>query len=103
MQNSEAHAEPLMFRGSVRAGSFTAQLFVELAVTPTTLEISAMGRSFRIERRYFEGLEETSILGVFKRGIRFRHCQPSQPSNIVFYPSINREVFRQTIHELGWS
>jgi len=88
MQNSESPAEPLSFRGSVRAGSFTAQLFVELTVTPTMLEISAMGRSFRIERTNFEGLEETSILGLFKRGLRFRHCQPNQPETIVFYPSL---------------
>ena len=103
MLNPEAHTESLSFRGSMRAGSFTAQLFVELTVTPTTLTISAMGRSFQIEREYFEGLDETSILGFFKRGIRFRHCQPSLPSTIIFYPSLSREVFRQRIHELGWS
>ncbi len=102
MLNPEAHSEPLTFRGSMRAGSFTAQLFVELTVTPTTLTISAMGCSFQIEREYFEGLDETSILRLFKRGIRFRHCQPSLQS-IIVYPSLSREVFRQRIHELGWS
>lgn len=87
----------------MRAGSFTAQLFVELTVTPKALTLSAMGRSYQIEREFFEGLEETSILGIFKRGIRFRHCQPSLPGTIIFYPSLNRDVFRQKIHELGWS
>ncbi len=103
MQDTESHSEPVMFRGSVRAGSYTAQLFVELSVTPTTLAIKTMDRSFQIERKHFLGLEETSILGIFKRGIRFHHSQPNQPNTIIFYSSINREVFRQRIHELGWS
>ncbi len=87
----------------MRAGSFTGQLFVELAVTPTTLALSASGRSFRVDRDNLQGLEETSILGIFKRGIRFRHCQPDLPDTIIFYPSINRVVFRQKLQELGWS
>jgi hypothetical protein len=87
----------------MRAGSFTAQLFVELSVTPTTLTLSASGRSFRLDRSHFQGLEETSILGIFKRGIRFRHSQPDLPDAIIFYPSINRDVFRQKLHEIGWS
>ena len=103
MANSEIQPEPLRFRGSIRAGSFTAQLFVELTVTPTTLTLSASGRSFRLDRKYLQGLEETSILGIFKRGIRFRHCQPDLPNTIIFYPSINRDVFRQKLHEIGWT
>ena len=87
----------------MRAGSFTGQLFVELAVTPTTLALSASGRSFRVDRDNLQGLEETSILGISKRGIRFRQCQPDLPDTIIFYPSINRVVFRQKLQELGWS
>ncbi len=103
MPNLETHPEPLTFRGSMQAGFFTAQLFVKLTVTPTALTLSAMGRSFHLDREHFESIEETSILGIFKRGIRFRHSQPNLPDTIIFYPSLNREVVRQKIHELGWS
>ncbi len=103
MLNPEPPVVPLTFRGSMRAGAFTAQLFVELAVTPQMLTLSAMGRSFRIERPHLLAIEETSILGILKRGIRFRHNQPDLPSTIIFYPSHSREFVRQRIHELGWS
>ncbi len=87
----------------MRVGFFTAQLFVTLTVTPTALTLSAMGRSFRLDREHLEGLEETSILGIFKRGVRFRHSQPGLPNTVIFYPSMNREVVRQKLHDLGWS
>ncbi len=103
MANSEAHSEPLKFGGSMRAGFFNAQLFVELSVTPSTLTLSAGGKSFRIDRDHFQGIEETSILEIFKRGIRFRHSQPALPDPIIFYPSIGREVLRHKLHELAWS
>lgn len=103
MANSEAPPEPLKFGGSMRAGFFTAQLIVELSVSPTTLTLSASGRSFRIDREHFQGIEETSILGIFKRGIRFRHSQPTLADPIIFYPSIGKAVLRQKLHELGWS
>ncbi len=102
MVNLETYPEPLTFCGSMRAGFFTAQLFVKLTVTPTTLTLSAMGRSFRLDREHFESIEETSILGIFKRGIRFRHSQPGLPSTIIFYPSLDRNVVRQQIQEIGW-
>ncbi|WP_417747273.1 hypothetical protein [Rosistilla oblonga] len=103
MTNLEPSPEALKFRGSMRAGSFTAQLFVELAVEPSSLTLSASMRSFRIDRENFEGLEETSILGIFKRGIRFRHSQPGLTNPIIFYPSMNRDAFRQHLQSIGWS
>lgn len=103
MANSQAHPEALKFGGSMRAGFFTAQLFVELSVTPTALTLSASGKSFRIDRDHFQGIEETSILGIFKRGIRFRHEQPALPDPIIFYPSIDREALRHKLRELAWS
>jgi hypothetical protein len=103
MSKLQTAPEPLSFGGSMRAGLFTAQLFVKLTVTPTALTLSAMGRSFRLDREHFAALEETSILGIFKRGIRFRHSQPDLPDPLIFYPSLNRKVFRQQIVELGWS
>lgn len=87
----------------MRAGSFTAQLFVELTVTPTVLTLSASGKSFRIDREHLHGLEETSLLRFFKRGIRFRHGQPNLPDPIIFYPSLQRDEFRRKLGELGWS
>lgn len=103
MANSDPPPVVLRYRGSMRAGAFTAQLLVELAATPTTLTLSAMGKSFQINRPQFQGLEETSILGIFKRGIRFRHHQADLPEPLIFYPSINRAVFCQQLKELGWS
>ena len=97
-----ATPEPLVLKGSMRAGAFTAQLFVELTVTPASLALSAPGRSFRLEREHFEGLEATAILGIFKRGIRFRHSQPGLPAALIFYPSLNRDLVRQKLRELGW-
>jgi hypothetical protein len=101
--NVESHPESITFSGSMRAGAFTAQLGVKLAATPTALTLSTMGRSFRLDREHFASLEDTSILGIFKRGIRFRHAQPGLPNVLIFFPSINREVFRQKLHEFGWS
>ncbi|QDU95956.1 hypothetical protein [Lignipirellula cremea] len=103
MTNSETEPELLTFGGSLRVGFFTAQLGVELAVNRATLILSASGRSFRIDRDNFQGLEETSILGIFKRGIRFRHCQPNLTNPIIFYPAIGREALREQIQQIGWT
>lgn len=95
--------EPLVLKGSMKAGSFTAQLFVEMKVAPTSLTLSAPNRSFCLERDHLEGLELTSLLGIFKRGIRFRHRQPDLPVVLVFYPSLPRDQVLQKLEELGWS
>ncbi|MGB7343459.1 MAG: hypothetical protein WBD20_04560, partial [Pirellulaceae bacterium] len=76
MSNSQAEPEAITFSGSMRADAFTAQLFVSLIASSTAITIKTMGRSYRIEREWLRGLEETSILGIFKRGIRFHHNQP---------------------------
>ena len=103
MTNFDTDSEASTFSGSMRAGSFTAQLFVKLTVTPAALTLRALGRSFHLDREHFKGLEDTSIHGIFKRGIALRHSQPDLPEVIIFWPSINREAFRQKLHELGWS
>lgn len=87
----------------MQAGNFTAQLFVTLTVTPEALTLSTMGRSFHLEREHLVGLEQTSILGIFRRGICFRHSQPDLPSTIIFCPSVNRDVFQEKLRSLGWS
>lgn len=87
----------------MRAGSFTAQLGVKLTVTPAALTLSAPGRSFRLDREHLQGLEDVSLLRIFKRGIRFRHTQPDLPDVIIFIPRMNREAFRQKLRDLGWS
>lgn len=86
----------------MRAGSFNAQLGVELHITQRTLTMRAMGRSIRLEREHLQQIRETSILGIFKRGISFRHNQADLPNPIVFFPAIGRSLFRRTIEELGW-
>lgn len=103
MANPETDPQPQTFTGSMRAGSFTAQLGVKLTVTPSELTLQAIGRSFRLDREHLASLEDTSVLGIFKRGIRFRHSQPGLPAAIIFYPSIGRDRFRQQLHRLGWS
>ncbi len=103
MIKSETKIEPQKFRGAMRAGSFSAQLFVELSVTPEVLKLGAMGRAFKIERSNLRCTKATSILGIFKRGIRFVHNQPDVPDPIIFYPSGNLDDFRRRIHDLGWS
>ncbi len=103
MTTAEPQPEPLRFSGSMRAGAFTAQLFVGLAVTPQTLTLSALGRSYALQRQHLVGIEETSILGIFKRGLRFRHSQLDLPSALIFYPRLNRDFLRHSLQQLGWS
>ena len=98
-----SNSESKSFRGSMKAGFFTAQLGVELTVTGRTLTLSAVGRTFQIDREHFQGLENTSILGLFKRGIRIRHEQHGLPNNIVFYPRIGQAALRQELASIGWS
>lgn len=87
----------------MRVGFFTAQMFVKLNVTSASLTLTAPGRSFQIDRENFLRLEETSILGIFKRGVRFQRRQPNLPATVIFYPSIHRAVFLQNLNMLGWS
>lgn len=82
---------------------YTAQLGVQLQVTPGALTLSASGRSYQLDRVNFDGLSLTSILGVFKRGIVFHHHQQDLPSNLVFYPTVPREDLMEKIEHLGWS
>lgn len=97
-------AEPNLasFRGSMKAGMFTAQIGVALDVSPASIVLRAPGRSYRIDRENLAGLADTSLFGLFKRGIRFVHRQPGLPSDIVFYPSIGREALRKVMADLGW-
>ncbi|QDT12354.1 hypothetical protein K239x_43640 [Planctomycetes bacterium K23_9] len=87
----------------MRVGWYTAQLFVKLTVTKTVLTISSGGRSYRIGRENFKGYQDTSVLGIFKRGIRFHHSQPNLANPVVFYPSVGRESLKQDLIKLGWS
>lgn len=95
-------SDSIRFRGSMKAGFFTAQLGVSLTATGETLTLSAVGRTYQIEREHFRGLEDTSLLGIFKRGVRFRHQQQSLPANIVFYPEIGQKRLRDELAILGW-
>ncbi len=90
------------FKGSMKAGAFTAQLGVSLNISQTSVTMKAVGREYCIERENLQGLVETSMLGIFKRGIRFVHRQPGLPNDIVFYPSVSREQVRQAMSRLGW-
>lgn len=90
------------FAGSMKAGAYTAQLGVSLVVAPDSLTVKSSGRSYRIERAYLRGFVDTSIFGLFKKGIQIVHQQPGLPSSIVFYPAMSRELLRQQLFELGW-
>ena len=87
----------------MKAGFFTAQLGVTLTATAATIKITAGHRVFKIDRQHFVRLDDTSILGLFKRGIRFQHTQRGLASNVVFYPRIGQESLRRELGELGWS
>lgn len=87
----------------MKAGSFTAQLGVRLTVTAGAITLSASTRSYQLERENFTHLEETSLLKIFKRGIRFCHRQQDLPGDLVFYPSGNREELIEKLQGLGWS
>ena len=82
---------------------FTAQLGVRLIVTPTTLKLTASGREFVLQREYFQGLEEVSLLGLFKRGLHLRHHQPNLADPLVFYPAGGRDQLRQQLDTFGWT
>lgn len=102
MQESNEADDAMEFGGSMRAGHFTAQLFVKLVVTRTKLVLRTSLHTFQIDRENLRGLGDTAIFGIFKRGIRFHHCQPNLAQPVVFYPSMDREAFRQKLRELGW-
>lgn len=87
----------------MKAGLFTAQLGVSLDVSAHLLVLKAAGRSYQIHREQFDGCEGTSILGIFKRGVRLRHSDPHLPSVIVFYPSIGQQNLLGELFRLGWS
>ena len=81
---------------------YTAQLGVALNVSRSSLELTAPGRSFRIDRENLRGMADTSVLGIFKRGIHFIHQQPGLPNTIVFYPAADRDHVRRALADLGW-
>ncbi len=87
----------------MKAGSFTAQLGVQLHATPSAITLTAFARSYQLDRENFDGLEKTAILGIFKRGVSFLHRQDDLPSQLVFYPSVHRDDFLEQIEHLGWS
>lgn len=102
MTNPRTQLDPAKFRGSMKVGRFSAQLFVDLTVTPDALTLNASWRSFRIDRQNFQGIEDRKILGLFKYGFRFRHRQPDLAPKVIFVPSMNHDAFRQKLGELGW-
>lgn len=94
--------ESTVFRGSLRADWFTAQLGVTLTISENALLLRAPGREIRIDREQFQGWRTTSILGIFKRGVRFSHRQSELPKLIAFYPSGNREEICTTLQNFDW-
>lgn len=103
MPTSSPKAEPVLFKGSMKVGYFNAQLFVDMAVTPTTLLLRASLKSFRIDRENVRAIEDLWLLGFIWRGIRVRHSQPGLADKVIFRPSMNREAFWRTFGEIGWS
>lgn len=103
MPTSSPKAEPVLFKGSMKVGYFNAQLFVDMAVTPSTLLLRASLKSFQIDRENVLAIEDLWLLELIWRGIRIRHCQPGLASKVIFRPSMNREAFWRRFGELGWS
>lgn len=103
MSLNQPDHEPITFSGSMKAGFYTAQLGVSLIVAVDSIELRSFGRSFVIERPNHIGLVDTSLLGIFKRGIRFIHQQPGVPNPLVFYPSVSQEHLRAMLAERGWT
>ena len=91
------------YPGSIKAGWFTAQLGSGLSVSSEALILKAAIRAFVLKRKYFLAAERTSILGLFKRGVRFVHDQPDLPSPLVFYPSIGTDALLEALAEHGWT
>ena len=91
------------YSGSIKAGWFTAQLGSGLSVSPDELVLKAAMREFVLKRERFLAAERTSILGLFKRGVRFVHDQPDLPSPLVFYPSIGTGTLLEALAEHGWT
>ena len=56
-----------------------------------------------IHRERFEALEDTSILGLFKRGVGFQHQQLDLPRVTVFYSRVGHEWLRVELATMGWS
>lgn len=102
MTISESTTEPFKTSGSMHVGFYTAQLGVELAVDSTSLTISSWQHLFRIDRENLLAIDNTSFLRIFKRGVRFRHCQPNLPEKVMFFPSMDLDLFRQQLNEAGW-
>lgn len=98
-----ADSETVTFPGSMKAGMYTAQIGVSLVVSRETVTVKSFWRTVSIDRQNLVGLADTSLLGIFKRGIRFLHRQPGVPGRVVFYPYFSREQVRQKLAELGWS
>lgn len=103
MDHNPAQPQAVTFRGAMRAGMYTAQLGVSLTVSPGELILQSMGRSYRVEREQLVQITETSLLGIFKRGLQIAHRQAGAPSTLVFYPADNRQYVRQKLAELGWT
>lgn len=102
MPHIDRNADPQTFSGSTKVGMFTAQLLVKLSIDSDRAVLRASGRSFIIDRSNLLGIEETSILRIFKRGIKFVHCQPDLPATFIFYPSMGLVRFRSELRALGW-
>ena len=103
MQNDPTQAnEVTTFAGSVKAGWYTAQLFVELRISPQVATVRTSGKEFTISRENCSAIVETSILGLFKRGIRFQHHQSGVPPLLIFYPRVGREALLGYLRRTGW-
>jgi hypothetical protein len=97
------NSDSCIFRGSMRVGLYTAQIGVSMIVTRESIVLKAPGRSYVIAREHLQYLSDTSLLGLFKRGIRISHQQPGLPAAVVFYPSMDRDLVRQRMSEFGWA
>ncbi len=102
MVSTDTHPDCVLFPGSVKAGLYTVRIGVSMAVSPRSLTLKSHGRAFHIDREHVVDIQETSVLGLFKRGLRIVHNQPGIPTNIVFYPSENRGYVRCKMESLGW-
>lgn len=95
-------SEESFYRGSIKAGWYTAQLGSGLNLSSDQLTLTALGRSFTLPRENFLGVRRTAILGIFKRGLVLTHNHPDLPATLVFYPSCGVDEMEDMLAEQGW-
>ncbi|MFH5805380.1 hypothetical protein [Alienimonas sp. DA493] len=92
-----------LYRGSIKAGWYTAQLGSGLVVSPEALTLKVPGRAFTLRREHFRGTRRTARLGIFKRGVVLEHDQPDLPAPLVVYPSCGVDELQATLAARGWA